>query len=518
SIGVEGVVFLGANSDQFGSLVDKTSRKVTGSGNRNSAESSDENTDSGSSSSRRQPSPAGEEWEDGESNNPPATSACLGFATSRTSSINDDLMAGHEIAVQESLLTSLLRRYPRGKIFTYNANQSVSDDSDKSPHTVSESEKPDADGDAAGSKERRHPVSKKWRKPTFQQDAGHLIKLFPNARSILLLPMWDTAKNRCFAQTLVWTNNPERVFTTENELVYISAFANSIMSEVRRIDVEMADMVKTNLLSSITHELRNPLHGVLGTADILSDTAMNALQHGMIHTIESCGRTLLDTINHLLDLTFINKYQKKRPAFGGQQRAKQHQLPAGGIQSSENSSSSYVKLDEVLEEVADSVFAGYSFYNHPQTRPPALTDSSSRAPAKESDKKGRECNEVTIIFDIESDADWGFYTHAGAWRRILMNVFGNALKSHPVGLYLSGAQNLSGSTEEAAIGLGVDTGKGISPEYLQKDLFTPFRQEDSLASGSGLGLSIVRQAVKSLGGSIEINSTLGGGTEMAIRI
>lgn len=71
------------------------------------------------------------------------------------------------------------------------------------------------------------------------------------------------------------------------------------------------EKAKTKLVTSITHELRTPLHGILGTADVLSDTAMNATQYGMIHTIESCGRTLLDTINNLLDVTFIDKYQKK---------------------------------------------------------------------------------------------------------------------------------------------------------------------------------------------------------------
>ena len=529
SIGAEGVVFLDANSDRFGSLVDKTSRKVTGSGNRESTESSDETTDTGSSPTRHPPSST---EEDGESNNPGVANVCLGFSTSRTSSINGDSMAGHEIAVEESLLTSLLRRYPQGKIFTYNANRSVSDDSEDTPHTVSGSENPDTNGDVAGSKEQNRPVSKKRRKPTFQQDAGHLIKVFPDARNILLLPMWDTSKNQPFAQTLVWTNNPERVFTSENELVYISAFSNSIMAEIRRLDVEMAEKAKTNLVSSITHELRNPLHGILGTADILSDTAMNALQHGMVHTIESCGRTLLDTINNLLDINFIHKYRNKRHPSVGQRRTEQHQSPTTGIQSGEKPSYSHVKLDQVLEEVTECVFAGYSFYNHPQAPPPALTDSSSRVTKQISEKTGLKQNNVTIVFDIDPDVEWDFHTHAGAWRRILMNVFGNALKYTPSGyIYLglkssrslrkkrrSALESTGSQGEDFEVSLTVkDTGKGIGPEYLQKHLFTPFRQEDSLASGSGLGLSIVRQAVGSLGGSIEINSTRGGGTELTIR-
>lgn len=516
SIGAEGVVFLDPNSERFGDLVYNTSRKVTGSGK--DTGTSDEETDSGSSSSsRRRPSSTSDE--DGEPHGPSAC-VCLGSSTSRVSSINSNSTVGSEIAAKKSLLTSLLRRYPQGKIFSYNANRAVSDDSDCISQATSGSEKSGTERNAGRTKkQKRRPGSKRRRKPTFLHDAEHLIKIFPEARNIMVLPVWDTDKNRCFAVNLVWTNSPERVFTTENELAYISAFANSIMTEIRRLDAKIADKAKTNLVSSITHELRNPLHGILGTSDILSDTAMNALQHGMVHTIEACGRTLLDTINNLLDFTFIDKYQKKRSPFGARQRDKP--LYAD------------VQLDQVLEEVTECVFAGYSFYNHPQTPPPALTDSSSRAAGDTPSKRaGSGGNRVTIIFDIDQDSEWGFYTHAGAWRRILMNTLGNALKYTPSGfihIRLTSSRRekkkkkrpVSDSEDEAEeyeVTLTVkDTGKGIGPEYLQKDLFTPFRQENALASGSGLGLSIVRQAVGSLGGSIEVNSTQGAGTTMTIR-
>ncbi|KAI9043103.1 putative sensor histidine kinase/response regulator [Aspergillus affinis] len=522
SIGAEGVVFLDANSEEFGSLVgNKTSRKVTGADNNDSPESSDESTDSGSSTRRSSGS-------EGERVNKTPVCVSLGFSTSRVSSINDDTMAGNKVVVKEALLTSLLRRYPRGKIFTYNANRLVSDDSDDTSHSLPGSDLLETNGQSEN--EQRRSTSKKRRKPNFRQDAENLIRIFPDARNIIMLPMWDTDKQRCFAGVLVWTNNPERVFTVENELAYLSAFSNSIMAEVKRLDVEMSEKAKTNLVSSITHELRNPLHGILGTADILSDTAMNALQHGMVHTIESCGRTLLDTINNLLDLTFIDKYHKRHSP---RNQAKQRQLPSGesqeesGVKSSRSRkapSYTHVKLDQVLEEVTECVFAGYSFYHHPQAPPPALSDSSSRATG--------ESNQVTIVFDIQPDVEWGFYTHAGAWRRILMNVFGNALKYTPSGfIYLQlkcepntrrrkrSLPSADGTDEDYQVTLTVkDTGKGISREYLQRDLFTPFTQENPMASGSGLGLSIVRQAVGALDGSIEVNSTLGVGTELTIRI
>ncbi|KAJ5539790.1 hypothetical protein N7513_008122 [Penicillium frequentans] len=498
SIGAEGVMFLNANSERFGSLVNPNNRRVSGPPRlKNSTSSSDESTDSAFSDSRRS-SDAGQGSDSDEHS---GVSECLGFSSSGASGTNDEDRVGHKIIVPEPLFTSLIRRYPRGKIFTYNASGTLSD-SDDPTQSVSGSDRSGASGNSTNV-----PSGKRRRKPAFQRDADDLITIFRGARNILLLPIWDSDRKRWFAGALAWTNEPDRIFTFENELVYISAFTNSIMAEVRRVDVEIAEKAKTNLVSSITHELRNPLHGILGTADILSDTAMNALQHGMVHTIESCGRTLLDTINNLLDLTFIDQYKK-----GGNSRKGR-------------------KSHSVLEEVTECVFAGYCFYNHPQAPPPALTESSSRSAgqASKADAVGPRASQVTVIFDIEPDTEWDFYTHAGAWRRILMNIFGNALKYTTSGyIYLelksahSGTDSSQKSSskhkkDEFQVTLTVkDTGKGIGAEYLQNGVFSPFSQEDPLASGSGLGLSIVHQAVGFLGGSIEIESTKGAGTTLSI--
>ncbi|OQE25233.1 hypothetical protein PENSTE_c006G08683 [Penicillium steckii] len=522
SIGAEGVMFLDANSHRFGGLVDDKKRTVTGTGY-DDQQHSDDSTGSGSERSGRSATDASQE-SDGTSTK---AAECLGFSSSRVSSINEEEKAGRAVIVPEPLFTSLIRRYPRGKIFSYNSEGGVSEDSDRRIQKESGS---DNEGKETIQEGRISPPRRK-RRPAFQRHAEDLIKIFGGARNILVLPIWDSDRSRWFAGALIWTNEPHRVFTIENELVFTSAFANNIMAEIRRIDVEVAEKAKTNLVSSITHELRNPLHGILGTADILSDTAMNALQHGMVHTVESCGRTLLDTINSLLDLTFINQYRKgdTSQTRGDSDKTKSVQ----SLRDRQKASVTHVALDSVLEEVSDCVFAGYCFYNHPQAPPPALTESSSRSAGqtKQSDPVGPRASQVTVIFDIEPNTEWDFDTHAGAWRRILMNILGNALKYTSSGYIYLGLKSADVKTSTTPkslkspkktkrgfeVTLSVkDTGKGIGPKFLQNDLFSPFKQEDPLASGSGLGLSIVRQAVGLLGGSVEIESTVGEGTQISI--
>jgi signal transduction histidine kinase len=60
-----------------------------------------------------------------------------------------------------------------------------------------------------------------------------------------------------------------------------------------------------------------------------------------------------------------------------------------------------------------------------------------------------------------------------------------------------------------------DSGKGMSKEYLDKHIFTPFEQEDSMQPGTGLGLAITSAIVKSMGGEINVESEPGKGKLLA---
>lgn len=112
-----------------------------------------------------------------------------------------------------------------------------------------------------------------------------------------------------------------------------------------------------------------------------------------------------------------------------------------------------------------------------------------------------------------------------------MNLFGNALKytkhghvtvSLRVGEQLPGDQGQtvrSAYEQRNTIKLTVvDTGQGMSPEYLRTKIFTPFSQENAKSAGTGLVLSIVRALVTMLKGEIDIKSIVNVGTMIAVTL
>lgn len=71
------------------------------------------------------------------------------------------------------------------------------------------------------------------------------------------------------------------------------------MAEVARADLVLTNRAKSDFISSISHELRSPLHGILASSELLRDMHPSPEQLQMIQMIDNCGRTLLDTMEHM---------------------------------------------------------------------------------------------------------------------------------------------------------------------------------------------------------------------------
>ncbi|KAG9245685.1 hypothetical protein BJ878DRAFT_338818 [Calycina marina] len=432
----------------------------------------------------------------------------IGFSTRQRSSLRGHSAAPEHRPLPEKVLRTLLKRYPHGKVFNFDEDGSFS---------ASDSDKFYMKGDDSGP-QRLETVERQMhnqrKRISREEEAAALQQALPGARSVFWFPIWDQTRQKWYAGSLIWTTNPMRILCALEDLAYLAAFGNSIMAEVSRLSALVLTQVKNDFISSISHELRSPLHGVLASVEFLQETDLTELQADMIQNINASGRVLLDTINHILDFTKVNKMVKTKNILSTKKKGKKQRLSFKEDQNTDSLDNSAEDASDVCvisEEVVESMHAGRSMHN-------SRTDGMRRIVHKPGE------DPITIIMDIKYRSNWTYKIDSGAWRRILLNLFGNSLKYTSKGfvkvsLDVDQESTLRGKKTKSVLVLMVkDSGKGISKGFLKNHLFKPFTQEDSLAVGAGLGLSIVRHIVQDLGGDINVSSEPGVGTEVTVRL
>ncbi|KAJ5381738.1 uncharacterized protein N7496_004166, partial [Penicillium cataractarum] len=460
--------------------------------------------DSQEEPSESAPDHEGLEYDNDDVNGP--KSLVLGYSTSLASSRDDNEQASHYVSLPGSFVTHLIDRYPRGKIFHIEKDGSVALSYEGLADEVSQMY-------VGGSKTVKEgsPKEKYLRQETLEIKQLH--KILPDARCIAIYPVWDFQRSRWFTVNLVWSNDPGRVLSEPKDLTYMAAFSNSVMAEVSRMDLEAADRAKSDFISSISHELRSPLHGVLGTVELLQETATTFTQRGLVETVYSCGKTLLDTLNHLLDYAKINTLTAGRsPGQEDQQVAgSEPNMAVPGLVQDED-------LSALVQEVVEGLLAGAEFYNRETDSAPERTSRDTRR-ASTSAPMGSEERRIMTIVDVEWQDSWRYPVYAGAWRRVVMNLFGNALKytqSGYIRLFMKkDKMKTSDNKSVPAVCITIsDSGRGMSQDFLLHHLYIPFLQEDTQAPGLGVGLHLVHQIVKSLNGRIHFRSEVGKGTDV----
>jgi PAS domain S-box-containing protein len=218
--------------------------------------------------------------------------------------------------------------------------------------------------------------------------------------------------------------------------------------------------VRTALITNIGHEIRTPLTGIQGFSRLLIDES-EGTQQEFARLIEKNSRRLLDTLNSVLELA---------------------------------------RLESPLTEKKHSRFDAVSVLKD-------VTRLLSPGVPTEGVQLIVECSHSKIIVD---SIETSLYS-------ILHNLISNAIKFTRSGTIQVG---MYAQTDAIRIEI-VDTGVGISPEFLPR-LFNEFTQEstglDRSFEGSGLGLTIARHAVDSLGGEIQVDSTKGEGTRFVVTL
>ncbi len=216
----------------------------------------------------------------------------------------------------------------------------------------------------------------------------------------------------------------------------------------------------------------------------------------------------------MLDFSKINNVASRRK-HSPRQRLAFKTLPAA------QQGYSAIRLDIVTEEVVSAVSFGFDAQRKSAT--PSIHDRYENSYFTAGSREGQSSNgdRPAIILDIDKSTDMAFLTTPGSWRRIVMNLFANAMKYTTSGyirisLTTKPARQKNGNKVHLVNFTIVDTGQGMSAEYLRDKLFKPFSQENNLVSGTGLGLSIVKQIVNSCNGKIKVESVQNKGTKISV--
>ncbi|KAJ5702334.1 hypothetical protein N7488_009882 [Penicillium malachiteum] len=409
--------------------------------------------------------------------------------------------------MDEGFLHQLLNTYQQGRIWSLHRDgQLFSSESEDGSHK-----------DSGGRKLRRDSIRTNHRRKWKSKENHFLNLYFPGATQVMFVPLWNSANSQWFGGCFCWNNIESDVFDPSVELSSLLSFGSSIMVECSRVESLISDRQKADFLGSISHELRSPLHGILAAAEILQGTTLDHYQDSLMNTINACGRTLLDTMNQVLDYSKILSLEKRFRHLN-RRRASVPDLKKMHRSAAHLDTYSSTDLSILAEEVVDGVCLGHNHIQNSFSSSDVLTSLETRQ--GRTDKA--ECSKVNVTVEIAPN-DWVYHFPPGALRRVIMNIFSNSMKyttEGQVSLRLEVEDSSSRhTTQEDLIVLTVsDTGCGMSEEFLRSRLFIPFVQENSLATGSGLGLSIVRSLIKTLGGSINVQSQLGKGTTVKVML
>lgn len=221
--------------------------------------------------------------------------------------------------------------------------------------------------------------------------------------------------------------------------------------------VKISTQAKIDFFSKISHELRSPLNGVIGTADLMADTSLDAQQRRYLDTIRGSAQGLLGLINDILDFSKIEAGK----------------LTLECIE---------FNLRECVEDAV------------------ALMLPQARA------------KQVQLSVRLPRDIPQTLRGDPGRLRQVLLNLINNAIKFTEHGEVTVEAELTRQGADELGVRLMVkDTGIGMNNETVQ-NLFKPYTQADSSIArrfgGTGLGLAISKQIVEAMGGEIGVLSEL----------
>lgn len=228
------------------------------------------------------------------------------------------------------------------------------------------------------------------------------------------------------------------------------------------LSARRASQAKSRFLSTMSHDMRTPLQGILGFTRLAIEAETGQEKKAYLEKIRTSGRFLQEIINDTLDMSRIES-------------------------------------------------------GHILLRPEVILNRQLITTVVTAVQAAAEARQVRFIVDTSRSFPVYISIDSINAKKILLNLLSNAVKFTPPGGTVT---FIIEHLEEPVQGwnwrfIVRDTGIGISPEFLPH-IFEPFEQEHhsgkNSLGGTGLGLSIVKQLVERMGGVIEVDSELGKGT------
>ena len=225
-----------------------------------------------------------------------------------------------------------------------------------------------------------------------------------------------------------------------------------------RNKAEESDRLKTAFLANMGHEIRTPLNAIVGFADLLPVVESEEDRNQLISEIQKNNYKLLNIIDGLVSMSKVEAEAKSL------------------VKSQTN-------IVPVLQEIAD-------YYR-------TMVDGSTVVLATQFPYA-----EILMNTDITK------------FKEIVNNLMQNAVKFTAKGSITLGFDLQQGDKLLLWV---LDTGKGIAEEH-QERIFERFFKVDEYVPGTGLGLSVAKSHVESLGGSIGVDSVLGNGSRFWVEL